>query len=92
MDSDDQIEDSPVHFAQATPTQSDNLMTSADNMKHPKKNHDNSLLKIHTKAHNHSKADKDIVIHAKKAQHGTHVLSQNEEIKVPQAMEPAGLM
>lgn len=57
-------------------------MIESENMRH-KKNMDHSLLKIHNL--------KDIVIHAKKDPRN-HALSQKDELKVPKAMEPAGLM
>lgn len=87
-----EVENEAVHFVQQSPPFSHNLMIESENLKHSKKNHDNSLVKIHANAHTHSKANKDIVIHAKKDRKSSSALSQKEEIKVPQAMEPAGLM
>lgn len=69
-------------------------MIDAENLKHSKsKQHDESLVKIHANAHTHSKANKDIVIHAKKNSHDKrNTLTQKEEVKVPEAMEPPALM
>lgn len=61
-----EIENESYHFVQQSPPFSHNLMIESENLKHSKKNHDNSLVKIHANAHTHSKANKDIVIHAKK--------------------------
>jgi len=65
-------------------------MIGSENLKHSNKNLDNSFVKIHANAHTHSKVNKDIVIHAKKS--NSRSLTQKDDIKVPQAMEPAGLM
>jgi len=71
-----EVENETYHFAQQSPPLShDNLMIESENLKHSKKNHDNSLVKIHANAHTHSKANKDIVIHAKKDRNGSRALS-----------------
>jgi len=57
----------PAKKEDSTPPVSHNLMVDSENMKHPKKNLDASLLKIHNK--------KDIVIHAKKEKKSGEVLS-----------------